>query len=132
MGLIAIATSDGVTIEGRLDTPGSYDIYCFDDHREYTLKEQRSTQQHLRCRNHPVLPQEVALLLADVQLVLVTSVLRETELIFLTRGIMVVAVKGNVSKALEAYHRRGRFLDELLAKLRRRFKNHPADFNHIR
>ena len=132
MGLIAIATSDGVTIEGRLDTPGSYDIYCFDDHREYTLKEQRSTQHHLRCRNHPVLPQEIALLLADVQLVLVTSVLRETELFLLTRGIMVVAVKGNVNEALEAYHRRGRFLDELLAKLRRPVKQHPTDLNHIR
>ena len=132
MGLIAIATSDGVTIDGRLDTPGSYEIYCFDDYREYTLKERRTTQRHVPGRNHQVLPQEAALLLADVQLVLVTSVLRETELFLLTRGMMVVAVKGSVSEALEAYHRRGRFLDELLGKLQRPVKKHPTDLNYIR
>ena len=132
MGLIAIASSDGVTIDGRLDTLCSYLIYCFNDHRECALKEQRTMQQHPRCRNHPVLPQEAALLLSDVQMVLVKSVSRETELFLLTRGIMVVAVKGNVSEALEAYHRRGQLLDELLAKLRRRINIHQTDLNHIR
>jgi len=132
MGLIAIATSDGVIIDGRLDTPGTYDIYCFDDQRVATLKEQRSSHLHHHCRKQHVLPQEAALLLADVQLVLVTCAPRETELYLLTRGIMVVAVKGNVSEALERYYRRGQFLDELLAKLRRRFKKHQTDVNYIR
>jgi len=117
MGLIAIATSDGVTIDGRLDTPGTYYIYCFDENREVVLKEQRSLH---RCRNRHVLPQEVALLLSDVLLILVTDVVRETEIYFITRGILVAAVRGNVSEALQGYQRRGRFLDELFAKLRKR------------
>lgn len=131
MALVAIASSDGVSIDGRLDTPGSYSIYYFDDQRGVSLKERRSLRQHIRCRNQQVLPQEAALLLADVQLVLVTSVPREMELFLLARGILVIAVKGSISEALEGYRRRGHVLDELLAKLRRRTK-HRTDLNRIR
>jgi hypothetical protein len=122
MGLVAIATSDGKTIDGRLDTPGTYNIYYFDENRAFTLVEQRSAPPHPRCRHLPLLPQAAALLLADVQLVLVTCVPRQTEIYLLTRGIMVIAVRGPVYEALEAYQRRGWLLEELLTKLHRRFK----------
>jgi len=80
MGLIAIATSDGVTIDGRLDTPGTFYIYHFDDSRTFTLVEQRSTpQHHHHCPHQRLLPQAAALLLADVQLVLVAFVPRPTD-----------------------------------------------------
>jgi hypothetical protein len=122
MGLVAIATSDGKTIDGRLDTPGTFYIYYFDDNRAFTLVEQRSIPQHPGCQHQSRLPQSAALLLADVQLVLVTCVPRQTEIFLLTRGIMAIAVRGPVYDALESYQRRGWLLEELLTKLRRRFR----------
>jgi hypothetical protein len=121
MGLVAIATSDGVTIDGRLDTPGTFQIYHFNDCWAYSLVELRSLPGHPGCR-HQLMVSQAALLLADVHLVLVTCLPQPTEQFLLSRGIMAIAVRGRVREALEAYRHRGWLLDELITVFRRRLK----------
>ncbi len=122
MALVAIASSDGVVIDGRLDTPGTFHIYRFDDKGACTFVEQRSTPPRPRCEHLPLIPQAAALLLADVGVILAAGVPKETALFLRTRGIMAFAVQGDVSRALEAYSRRGRLIDTLVAHVRGRFR----------
>jgi len=119
MGLVAIATSNGVTIDGRLDVVGTFYVFHSDGSRIMTLSEKRSVPGHQGCPEFPLLPQSAALLLADMDFVLATFVPRETGILLLTRGVMAIAVRGEVAWALEAYRRRGWVLEEQLAELRR-------------
>jgi hypothetical protein len=123
MALVAIASSDGVIIDGRLDRPGTFHIYRFDGNGAGTFLEQRSIPRRPRCEHLPLIPQAAALLLADVCVILAASVPKETALFLRTRGIMAFAVQGEVGLALEAYSRRGRLLDNLFAHVRGRFRH---------
>lgn len=123
MALVAIATSDGVVIDGRLDSAGTFHIYLFDGQGNCTLVEQRSIPRRPRCEHLPLIPQAAALLLADVYIILAAGVPKETALFLRTRGIMAFAVQGEVSQALEAYRRRGRLLDTLFVYVRGRFRH---------
>jgi hypothetical protein len=128
MTLVAIASSDGVIIDGRLDTAGTFHIYRFDGQGGCTFAERRSIPRQPRCEHLPLIPQAAALLLADVCVILAAGVPKETALFLRARGIMAFAVQGEVSLALEAYSRRGRLLDNLFAHVRSRFRypnHHP-------
>ncbi len=119
MPLIAIATSDGILIDGRIDSPGEFTIYHFDVDGRWEQVGQRSTPRNSRCEHLPLVPQAAALLLADVNVILATHVPRVTSAYLRTRGIMAFAVQGTVDQALESYSQRGRLLDTLLAHTRR-------------
>lgn len=123
MTLVAIASSDGVVIDGRLDTAGTFHIYRFDGQGGCTFAERRSIPRQPRCEHLPLIPQAAALLLADVCVILAAGVPKETAIFLRTRGIMAFAVQGEVCQALEAYCRRGRLLDSLLAHVRGRFRH---------
>lgn len=128
MVLVAIATSDGAIIDGRIDTPGTFHIYRFDENGACALVGRRSTPPRPHCVHLPLIPQAAALLLADVCVILAASVPKETALFLRSRGIMAFAVQGDVGRALEAYSRRGRLLDTLIAHVRSRSRRtvpHP-------
>jgi len=129
MTLVAIASSDGVIIDGRIDTPGTFHIYRFDRKGGCTLVERRSIPRQPRCEHLPLIPQAAALLLADVGVILAAGVPKETALFLRTRGIMAFAVQGEVSRALESYSQRGKLLDTLLAHVRGHFRHSRHDHN---
>jgi predicted Fe-Mo cluster-binding NifX family protein len=119
MPLIAIATSDGVTIDGRIDSQGVFIIYRFNNQGCWEEVGQRSTPRSPGCRHLPMVPQAAALLLADVDVILVTHVSKMTTAFLRNRGILAFAVQGTVEHALASYSRRGNLLDTLLAHTRR-------------
>jgi hypothetical protein len=125
MPLVAIASSDGITIDGRIDFPGIFHIYRFDANGKWSVVDQRSPPRRPDRKQLPVTPQAVALLLADVWIILATSVPKETALLLRKRGIMAFSVQGEVSRALDAYSRRGRLFDNLFTHVRDRFPD-PA------
>ncbi|MFZ2948273.1 MAG: hypothetical protein WA003_02195 [Desulfuromonadaceae bacterium] len=43
MSLIAIATSDGITINGRIDSPGVFRLYHFDSEGRWEEMGERTT-----------------------------------------------------------------------------------------
>jgi hypothetical protein len=131
MPLVAIASSDGVIIDGQLDTACTFHIYRFDGQGGCTFAERRSILRQPHCEHLPLIPQAAALLLADVCVILAAGVPKETAIFLRTRGIMAFAVQGEVSQALDAYSRRGRLLDNLFAHVRGRFRHSTRNHNPL-
>lgn len=119
MSLIAIATSDGVKINGRIDAPGVFFLYRFDSEGRWEEVGQRSTPRSPRSEHLLLLPQAAALLLADVDVILALQVPKVTAAFMRTRGILAYGVRGTVEEALQSYSRRGRLLESLLAHIRK-------------
>lgn len=119
MSLIAIATSDGVKINGRIDSPGVFSLYRFDSEGRWEEVGERVTPRTPRSEHLLLLPQAAALLLADVDVILAKRVPKVTSAFMRTRGILAYEVACNVEEALESYSRRGRLLESLLAHIRK-------------
>jgi hypothetical protein len=130
MALVALATGDGKTI-GHLGAPGSFHLYRFDDAGGYTFIGQRMVPFHPQRERLPCAPPAVALLLADVQVILACRVEPATAAFLKTRGILAFGVQGTVDDALQAYSRRGRVLDALIAHVRKRSRR-STNVNHER
>jgi predicted Fe-Mo cluster-binding NifX family protein len=119
MALIAIASSDGIEIDSIRNAPGIFLLYRFDEQGCWEQIEQRTVPRNPSCRHLPLVIQAVALLLADVDVILAEHVSKVIVDFMRSRGIMIIAVRGDVDQALASYSRRGKLLDTLLIHTRR-------------
>ncbi|MFZ4858267.1 MAG: NifB/NifX family molybdenum-iron cluster-binding protein [Desulfuromonadaceae bacterium] len=119
MPLIAIASADGIIIDSISKAPGVFLLYRFDDQGCWQQTERRTVPRSPSCQHLPLVTQAVALLLADVDVILAAHVSKGTVDFMRTRGIMIIAVRDSLEQALESYSRRGKLLDTLLAHTRR-------------
>lgn len=104
-------------IDGCIDYPGIFRIYQFDENGEWSLRGPRTAAHRPGRRQHPLSPPAIALFLADVWIILATSIPKETALYLRNRGIMAFCVQGEVCRALDAYSKRGRLFNSLFPRI---------------
>lgn len=109
---IAVASSDGVTIDEHFGQAAGFRIYEVHDDGTYRLLETRvdKAQDEGGARN----PAAIALFLADVDVGLASQLGPHAVEALRNKGIKGYAVKSNIDRALTSYVRRRKFLDSTI------------------
>ena len=106
---IAVASSDGVTINAHFGQAGEFLIYAVDDGGAFNLLEKRriaSPDEAGKPHQHGA--KSVADQLADVDVVLVNQIGLGAIEALQEKGIKSFVLKGPIDKALTAYGKRGK------------------------
>lgn len=109
---IAVASSDGVTIDEHFGQATGFRIYEVRDDGGYRLLETRADQTH--GEGGARTPAAIALLLADVEVVLASQLGPHAVEALRSKGIKGYAVKSSIDRALTSYARRRKFLDSTI------------------
>ena len=109
---IAVASSDGVTIDEHFGQATGFRIYEVRDDGGYRLLETRADQTH--GEGGARTPAAIALLLADVDVVLASQLGPHAVDALKSKGIKGFAVKSNIDRALTSYAKRRKFLDSTI------------------
>lgn len=107
--LIAVASSDGVSIDLQLGQAGEFLLYEVVDRGEYRRVGSRQFPGYGEFFRSPL---AASLLLGDVTAILVNRINRRVAEKFRRRGIMVFAVTGSIDRALTRYARLGSILTD--------------------
>ncbi|MBP2636217.1 MAG: dinitrogenase iron-molybdenum cofactor [Firmicutes bacterium] len=109
MAKVAIASTDGVTINEHFGKAKEFWVYEVAETGAYTFLERREIPQGIDdSSNHPA--SKAIELLSDVEAVLVTQIGRQAEQELRTKGILAFAVNRLIDKALESYGKRGKYI----------------------
>lgn len=109
MAKVAVASTDGLTINEHFGRAKEFWIYEVNEKGSYNFLERREVPQII----DPVYKHAasiVAKLLDDVEVVLVTRIGPQAELELLSVGAFALEVTGPIDKALESYGKRGRYI----------------------
>jgi len=107
--LIAVASSDGITIDQQFGEAGEFLLYEVVEKGGYRFVGRRQFPGYGVMFRSPL---AASLLLGDVTAILVSRITQRTADKFSRRGIMVFAVKGSIDRALTRYARLGRILTD--------------------
>lgn len=108
MSKVAVASTDGITINEHFGRAREFLIYEVDETGVYQLLEKRTVQRPVDPATHAA--SRAVELLTDVEAVLVTQIGPRAEIELLGKGVFALAVTGPIAKALETYGRRGKLL----------------------
>lgn len=106
MSKIAIASTDGVSINEHFGRAKEFWIYESDEKGKYQFVERRTNNLEERSDQHAAAVQ----LLADVEVILVNKIGPGAEKELQRGGIIVLSVSETIEKALTAYEKRGKFI----------------------
>lgn len=109
MAKVAVASTDGLTINEHFGRAKEFWIYEVNEKGAYIFLERREVPQIID-PVHKHTASIVAKLLADVEVVLVARIGPQAELELLSVGAFALAISGSIDKALEAYGKRGRYI----------------------
>lgn len=109
MAKVAVASTDGLVINEHFGRANEFIIYDVNDTGSYTLLETRKTIQNPADSHDQELAVK-AVLLADVEVVLVAQIGPGAEKVLRQRGIIALTITGAIEKALVAYGKRGKVI----------------------
>ncbi|WP_371379647.1 NifB/NifX family molybdenum-iron cluster-binding protein [Sporomusa aerivorans] len=109
MPKVAVASTDGITINEHFGRTKEFWIYEAAESGAYTFLERRETPPAVRTLSVHATGNAVELLY-DVEAVLVARIGRQAELELRARGIYALQVTGLIDKALAAYGKRGKLI----------------------
>ena len=109
ISLMAVASSDGITIDQHLGEAGEFLLYEVVEMGGYRFVGRRQFLGYGEMFRSPL---AASLLLGDVTAILVSRINHRTAEKFRRRGIMVFAVNGSIDRALARYARLGRILTD--------------------
>ena len=109
MSKVAIASTEGITINEHFGRSKEFWIYEIDENGSYTFLQKREVPRDITAAaQHPAIT--AIELLSDVEAVLATQIGRQAELELRARGILSLTVNSQVDKALAAYAKRGKYI----------------------
>ena len=108
MSKVAVASTDGTSINEHFGRAREFLIYEVNETGVYQLLEKRTVPQPVDTATHAA--SKAVELLSDVEAVLVTQIGPRAEIELLGKGVFALAVTGPIAKALETYGRRGKLL----------------------
>ena len=106
MSKVAIASTDGITINEHFGRTEEFWIYESDEIGTYQFIERRKNALTEPKDHHVTTVQ----LLADVEVVLVNKIGPGAESQLRREGIIALSVSGSIEKALNSYAKRGKFI----------------------
>jgi len=106
MSKVAVASTDGITINEHFGRTEEFWIYESDEGGNYQFIERRKNTLEESKDHHATTVQ----LLADVEVVLVNKIGPGAEKELRREGIIALSVSGSIDKALIAYSKRGKFI----------------------
>lgn len=109
MAKVAVASTDGLVINEHFGRANEFLIYDVNDSGSHTLIETRQIIQS-PADSHDQGVAAKAVLLADVEVVLVAQIGPGAEKVLRQRGIIALTITGAIEKALVAYGKRGKFI----------------------
>ncbi|TWH47521.1 NifB/NifX family molybdenum-iron cluster-binding protein [Sporomusa sp. KB1] len=109
MSKVAVASTDGITINEHFGRAKEFWIYEVAETGAYTFLERREIPQDTNA-SHTHAASKTIELLADVAVVLAAQIGRQAEAELQTKGILSFALNRPVDKALVAYGKRGKYI----------------------
>ncbi|HWR42655.1 NifB/NifX family molybdenum-iron cluster-binding protein [Sporomusa sp.] len=108
MSRVAVASTDGISINEHFGRSKEFLIYEVEETGEYKFIERRenNAQSVHDGKDHTT----TARLLADVEVVLVSQIGPRAEQELRSHGVIALPVSGPIDKALKAYGKRGKFI----------------------
>lgn len=110
MPKVAIASTDGITINEHFGRSKEFLIYEVEESGAYTLLEHRENNPHCIHAADGNTTGTTAELLADVEVVLVAQIGPRAEQELRSHGVIALPVTGPIDKALKAYGKRGKYI----------------------
>jgi nitrogen fixation protein NifX len=110
MPKVAVASTDGISINEHFGRSKEFLIYEVDEGGEYTFLERRENIPPDSKDSHSHIVSTTAELLADVEVVLVKQIGPGAEQELRNKGVIALSVNSSIEKALHAYGKRGRFI----------------------
>lgn len=110
MSKVAVASTDGISINEHFGRSKEFLIYEVDEGGEYTFLERRENISPDSNDSHGHIVSTTAELLADVEIVLVKQIGPGAEQELRNKGIIALSVNSTIEKALQAYGKRGKFI----------------------
>lgn len=109
MSKVAIASTEGITINEHFGRSKEFWIYEIAENGSYTFLQKREVPQDITASaQHPAIT--AIELLSDVEAVLAAQIGRQAEFELRSRGILSLTVNSLVDKALAAYAKRGKYI----------------------
>lgn len=109
MAKVAIASTDGVSVNEHFGRAQEFFIYEVNEKGEYELLENRKVVQQSN-DNTGKHGATSAALLTDVEVVLVAQIGPGAEQQLRVQGVIALSVNSSIEKALQAYGKRGKFI----------------------
>ena len=110
MSKVAVASTDGISINEHFGRAKEFLIYEVNESGEYTFIERRGNSPHCVPNSNEHTADTAAQLLADVEVVLVAQIGPRAEKELQSQGIFALPVSSTIDKALKAYGKRGNFI----------------------
>lgn len=109
MAKVAVASTDGITINAHFGKAKEFWLYEVDETGAYTFLERRgiSPASNEVCKHAA---SRAIALLSDVEAVLAAQIGRQAELELQAKGIISLAIISLIDKALAAYGKRGKYI----------------------
>jgi len=109
MSKVAVASTDGITINEHFGKAKEFWIYEVNETGAYTFLERREIPQDINA-SHTHAASKAIGLLTDVEVVLAAQIGRHAESELQAKGILSLSVTSSVDKALVAYGKRGKYI----------------------
>ena len=116
MSKVAVASTDGISINEHFGRAKEFLIYEVEESGEYTFLERRESNPHCVHEGNDHTVPSTAQLLADVEVVLVVQIGPRAEKELQSQGVLALPVKSTIDKALKAYGKRGKFIRSSLQR----------------
>lgn len=111
MSKVAVASTDGISINEHFGRSKEFLIYEVDEKGEYTFLERRENISSDAAQDlHGHIVSTTAELLSDVEVVLAKQIGPGAEQELRNKGILALSVNSSIEKALQAYGKRGKFI----------------------
>ena len=109
MARVAVASTDGITINEHFGRSKEFWLYEVAESGSYTFLERRQIPEDIYA-SHKHAANRAIEILSDVEVVLAAQIGRQAELELQAQGILSLAVNSPVDKALAAYGKRGKYI----------------------
>ncbi len=111
MSKVAIASTDGISINEHFGRAEEFLIYEVNEGGTYQFLEHRKNNPHCSTEKAHHTADATAELLADVKVVLVSQIGPGAAKALEAKGVVPLTVTGTIEKALQAYGKRGKLLE---------------------
>lgn len=112
MAKVAVASTDGLTINEHFGKAKEFLVYEVDEEGEYSFLERRVRDEESLQNIH----EKGAALFFDVEAVLSAQIGPRAQAELKNQGILAFQVTGDIPKALASYGKRGKFIRNSLVK----------------
>ncbi|HML33737.1 MULTISPECIES: NifB/NifX family molybdenum-iron cluster-binding protein [Sporomusa] len=115
MAKVAVASTDGVSINEHFGRAKEFWIYEVNEQGTYHLLERREVLPAIQT-DHKHTAGYAAELLDDIEAVLIARIGPQAEVELLAKGVFALEITGPVDKALVSYGKRGKYIRSKLVR----------------